>query len=327
MRVSVVIPLYNKAKYITRTLQSVAGQTFEDFETIIVDDGSTDGSGELAAGFPDRRFQVLHQANAGPGAARNRGIEEAHGEVIALLDADDVWMPEYLASSLAMFDESGPETAAVASGYVVEPEGISSEGLWRKRRLKRGIQRVTPDMSGRELAYMAAYMTQSTTAIRKAVCQRWGGYYCKNSCRYAEDTAFCLKVLLNEVVVFQPQPLAHLDFAASQLGRNFAGPRPAEPFLLDPEDVERACPPELLPLLRRYYAHCACKTATVLGVWGDTAAARSLVRQYVRVNNTRPAFLLMALFACTPAAHMLGRVILRSSIASSQRGKPLWDVK
>jgi hypothetical protein len=327
VRVSVVIPLYNKAKYITRTLRSVAGQTFEDFETIIVDDGSTDGSGELAAEFPDRRFQVLRQANAGPGAARNRGIKEARGEVIALLDGDDFWMPEYLASVLKLFDESGPEVAAVASGYVVQPEGISSEGLWRKRRLKEGIQRITPSMSGQELAYMAAYMTQSTTVIRKTVCQHWGGYYCKNSCRYAEDTAFCLKVLLNEVVVFQRRPLAHLDFAASELGRNFAGPRPVEPFLLDPEDVKKACPPVLMPLLRRYYAHCACKTATVLGVWGETAAARSLVRQYVRVNNTRPVFLLMALFACTPVADLLGRVILRSSIASSQRGRPLWGVK
>jgi hypothetical protein len=327
MRVSVVIPLYNKTQYIARTLQSVASQTFEDFETIIVDDGSTDGSGELAAEFPDRRFRVVRQANAGPGAARNRGITEAGGEVIALLDADDVWMPEYLAGSLRLIDESGPEVAAVASGYVVQPEGISSEGLWRKRRLREGIQRITPDMPGRELAHMAAYMTQSTTVIRKTAFQRWEGYYCKNSCRYAEDTVFCLKLLLNEVVVFQPQPLAYLDFAASQLGRNFAGPRPVEPFLLDPEDVEKACPPELMPLLRRYYAHCACKTATVLGVWGDTRAARSLVRQFVRVNNTRPAFLLMALFACTPVAGLLGRLILRSSIASSQRGRPLWVLK
>ena len=134
---------------------------------------------------------------------------------------------------------------------------------------KEGIQRITPDMSGQELAYMAAYMTQSTTVIRKTAFQRWGGYYCKNSCRYAEDTAFCLKVLLNEAVVFQRRPLAHLDFAASQFGRNFAGPRPIEPFLLDPGDVQKVCPPELVPLLRRYYARCACKTATVLGA-GET---------------------------------------------------------
>jgi hypothetical protein len=70
--------------------------------------------------------------------------------VIALLDAYDVWMPEYLASSLAMFDESGPEAAAVTSGYIVQPEGISSEGLWRRRRFKEGIQRITPDMSSRD---------------------------------------------------------------------------------------------------------------------------------------------------------------------------------
>jgi hypothetical protein len=326
VRVSVVIPLYNKAKYITRTLRSVAGQTFEDFETIIVDDGSSDGSGELAAEFPDRRFQVLHQANAGPGAARNRGIEEARGEVIAFLDADDEWMPEYLESGLKMLTEFGPEVAAVASGYVIQPENISSETLWRKRGLRTGVLRVTPGTSCHKLAHLAAFMAASTTIFRRGTIQRWGGFYVKNSCRYAEDQQLCLKILLNDAVALRLEPLVNRDFSASQFGRNFAGPRPVEPFLLDPEDVEQACPPELMPLLRRYYARCACKTATVLGAWGDTQSARSLVRQYVRVNNTNPAFLLMALFACTPAAHLFGRVILRSGIASMQRGKPFWRV-
>jgi glycosyltransferase involved in cell wall biosynthesis len=327
VRVSVIIPLYNKAKYITRTLRSVAGQTFEDFETIIVDDGSSDGSGELASEFPDRRFRVLRQANAGPGAARNRGIKEARGEVIAFLDADDEWMPEYLESGLKMLAEFGPEVAAVTSGYLIQPDNISSEPLWRKRGLSTGALRVTPDISCHKLAHLAAFMAPSTTIFRRAMIERWGGFYAKNSCRYAEDQQLCLKVLLNDAVLLRLEPLVNRDFSASQLSRNFAGPRPVEPFLLDPEDVEKACPPELVPLLRRYYARCACKTATVLGLWGDTAAARSLVRQYVRVNNTHPAFLLMALFACTPVADLLGRVILRSRVASMQRGNPFWGVK
>jgi len=327
VRVSVVIPLYNKANYITRSLRSVAGQTFADFETIIVDDGSTDGSGELAAEFPDRRFRVLRQANAGPGAARNRGIEEARGEAIAFLDADDEWMPEYLESGLKMLAEFGEEVAAVTAGYRIQPGDISSEPLWRKRGLSTGALRVTPDTSCHKLAHLSAFMAPSTTIFRRAAIQRWGGFYTKNFCRYGEDQQLCLKILLNDAVALRLEPLVNRDFSASQFGRNFAGARPVEPFLLDPDDVEKACPPELLPLLRRYYARCACKTATVLGVWGDTAAARSLVRQYVRVNNTHPAFLLMALFACTPAADLLGRVILRSGIASMQRGRPFWSVR
>jgi len=327
MRVSVVIPLYNKANYIARALRSVAGQTFGEFETIVVDDGSTDGSGELAAGFRDRRFRVLHQANAGPGAARNRGVAEARGEVIAFLDADDEWMPEYLESGLRMLAESGPEVAVVTSGYLIQPDNISSEPLWRKRGLRTGALRVTPHTSCHKLANLAAFMASSTSIFRRTAIERWGGFYAKNSCRYAEDQQLCLKILLNNAVALRMEPLVNRDFSASEFGRNFVGSRPVEPFLLDREDAENACPPELVPLLRRFYARCACKTATVLGLWGHTAAARSLVRQFVRVNNTNPAFLFMALFACTPVADLLGRVILRSCVSSMQRGKPLWGLK
>src|SRR6185312_7639068 len=93
--VSVVLPLYNKAPFITRALDSIAAQTYRNFEAIIVDDGSTDGSGDIAASYPDPRFRVIRQTNAGPGAARNRGVDEAKGEVLAFLDADDEWLPGF----------------------------------------------------------------------------------------------------------------------------------------------------------------------------------------------------------------------------------------
>jgi glycosyltransferase involved in cell wall biosynthesis len=324
VRISVVIPLYNKARYVVRALESVAGQTYGDFEVIVVDDGSTDGGGDLVSEFGDPRFKVVRQTNAGPGAARNRGAAEASGEFIAFLDADDSWMPEFLASSLKMLDLPGRAVGAVSSGYIIQPEGMSSEGLWRSRRFAEGEQRVTPGMAARRLAHMAAYMTQSTTVVRADVLRRWGGYYTKNSCRYAEDTSLCLKLLLNEPVVFQSRPMAYLDFGASELGRNFTGARPVEPFLSDPEDIERVCPPELADLLRRYYARCACKTATVLGAWGQTVAARRLVRRFVRPAGTHPAYLVMSLIACTPLGALLGRIILRSAISSSQRGRAVF---
>ena len=94
--ISVVIPLYNKEKQIKRTLQSVLTQTFQDFEIVIVNDGSTDNSTIEVEKIKDSRIRLIHQENAGVSAARNKGIEEAKYELIALLDADDEWKNKYL---------------------------------------------------------------------------------------------------------------------------------------------------------------------------------------------------------------------------------------
>lgn len=98
--ISVVIPLYNKEKQIKRTLQSVLTQTFQDFEIVIVNDGSTDNSVIEVEKLKDPRIRLVHQKNAGVSAARNKGIEEAKYELIAFLDADDEWQSEYLAHNM-----------------------------------------------------------------------------------------------------------------------------------------------------------------------------------------------------------------------------------
>lgn len=100
--ISIVIPLYNKEEQIAHTLQSVFAQTFQDFEIVIVDDGSTDNSVKEVKKFDDPRVLLIQQSNAGVSAARNRGIEEANGELIAFLDADDEWMPEFLQTILQL---------------------------------------------------------------------------------------------------------------------------------------------------------------------------------------------------------------------------------
>ena len=94
--ISVVIPLYNKEKQIANTLRSVFAQTYTDYEIIVVNDGSTDNSVAVVESLNDPLIRLIHQKNAGVSAARNRGIEEARGEYIALLDGDDEWKPKYL---------------------------------------------------------------------------------------------------------------------------------------------------------------------------------------------------------------------------------------
>lgn len=94
--ISVVIPLYNKEASIAQSLKSVLSQEYDDFEVVIVDDGSTDGSGGVVEAINDPRIRLIKQENGGPSKARNTGVKNAKGEWILFLDADDEMLPEAL---------------------------------------------------------------------------------------------------------------------------------------------------------------------------------------------------------------------------------------
>ena len=111
--ISVVIPLYNKEKSITATLQSVIDQTFTDYEVIVVDDGSTDNSLNVVKEFVERidngwiddRLTIISQPNAGVSAARNKGIQEAKGKYVTFLDGDDIWDKDFLKAMIMLIEE------------------------------------------------------------------------------------------------------------------------------------------------------------------------------------------------------------------------------
>src|SRR5208283_2367398 len=90
--VSVVIPTYNCGRYICETVESALGQTYSPVEIIVVDDGSTDDTRERLTTYGDR-VRYIYQQNTGPAVARNRGVQDAQGDWIAFLDADDLWLP------------------------------------------------------------------------------------------------------------------------------------------------------------------------------------------------------------------------------------------
>lgn len=129
--ISVIIPLYNKEAGIATALRSVLAQTYQDFEIVVVDDGSTDGSVAIVETFNDQRIRLIHQANAGVSAARNRGIEEAKGKYVAFLDADDEWMPEFLEEIRAL-QKAYPECKAQATNYAFCSNSIKSSTILRK---------------------------------------------------------------------------------------------------------------------------------------------------------------------------------------------------
>jgi len=113
---SVVIPLYNKQSHVKETLESVFAQTFQDFEIVIVNDGSTDNSAKVVEAIQDNRIRVIHQNNAGVSVARNRAIKEANAEYIAFLDADDIWLPEFL-ETICELIEKFPDAGLYATAY------------------------------------------------------------------------------------------------------------------------------------------------------------------------------------------------------------------
>jgi len=104
--VSTIIPAWNAAGFLARTVESALAQTYPDHEIVIVDDGSTDDTGAIADGFAARHanIRVVHQVNRGLPGARNRGIDEAKGDYVAPLDADDLWHPEKLARQVAAIE-------------------------------------------------------------------------------------------------------------------------------------------------------------------------------------------------------------------------------
>jgi len=122
-KISVVIPLYNKTPHIQRALQSVFVQTSQDFEIVVVDDGSTDGGADVVRSIYDPRLRLIQQENAGVSVARNRGIQEAKADLVAFLDADDAWKPEFLETILRL-RERFPDAGAYATAYELhEPNG------------------------------------------------------------------------------------------------------------------------------------------------------------------------------------------------------------
>lgn len=166
---SVVIPLYNKADVVRRTLQSVQRQEFRDFEVIVVDDGSTDNGARIVEDFSDLMHMTLRlffQRNSGVSAARNKGIREAAGRYVAFLDADDVWRANHL---LMLFKtiQLFPEVAIVGSGY----EQCAGNRILFTR--EHGRPRCCDLFS---VCAYAPLLHTSATAVRREVLEQVGGF-------------------------------------------------------------------------------------------------------------------------------------------------------
>ena len=127
--ISIIIPLFNKEKFIENTLKSVASQTFSDYEIIVINDGSTDNGVKIVEAIEDKRIKIFHTENKGVSSARNFGIEKATGKHIAFLDADDFWYPAFLENMISMIAQF-PNEKVFSSAIEVEIDKITFEATY-----------------------------------------------------------------------------------------------------------------------------------------------------------------------------------------------------
>lgn len=197
--VSVVIPLYNKRDYVGRTIDSVLRQTKVPKEIIVVDDGSTDGGGDVARRLGGSRVRVLRRENGGVSAARNAGIRSASSRWIALLDADDTWDPGFLAA-FAKAVETYRHAVAVFTNF------RRDDSVKPRLRAKPGEPiRLLEDYFLFALSNRGFGMTSSSSVIRRDVLLRIGGF--PEGLRRGEDIHTWSRVAWAGPVVFVPDIL------------------------------------------------------------------------------------------------------------------------
>lgn len=135
--ISIIIPAYNVEQYLTDCLSSIEQQTYQNFEVILIDDGSIDSTGAMCdtVATKDDRFKVIHQKNQGVSVARNKGIEKARGEYIAFIDSDDKITPEYLSSFSLKNDIE-------IQGHVIYENNIQRSVIYSKRKVQKDVAKV-----------------------------------------------------------------------------------------------------------------------------------------------------------------------------------------
>jgi glycosyltransferase involved in cell wall biosynthesis len=211
--VSIVMPLYNKAGQVLETIASVRAQTFSDWELVVVDDGSTDGGPALVRDLQDARIRVVSQANAGVSAARNRGIELARADLVGFLDADDLWLPGFLAAILALATDF-PQARWFATGYEIRPaHGVAFTSRLRgpSADFSRGIM---PDYFS-VATESDPPVCSSATAVRRHAIQAIGGF--PVGIGSGEDLLTWARLAVRYPLAYDARPLA--VFVASGIER------------------------------------------------------------------------------------------------------------
>jgi glycosyltransferase involved in cell wall biosynthesis len=201
--VSVIIPAYNRAGIIGETIENIFKQTYPNIEVIVVDDGSTDHTQEILRSF-DSRIRWAVQENAGPAAARNRGIGMARGEIIAFQDSDDSWNPAKIERQVSLLEKAGDSVVCCICNAVVQHPDvtyISFENAPIHPPIEEGIW-----LNPAEVLATRFILFNQAAVVRRDVLRKIGGF--DESFRLMEDMELALRLSLEGPWAFIRVPLA-----------------------------------------------------------------------------------------------------------------------
>jgi cellulose synthase/poly-beta-1,6-N-acetylglucosamine synthase-like glycosyltransferase len=253
MKFSVVIPLYNKAPYIASTLASVLAQSVRDFEIVVVDDGSTDGSDQIVAALvraqTDRRLRLVRRRNAGVSVARNTGIDQARGDWVVFLDADDWQHPGFLAA-LQEAEQRFPAAGVLATDVLLIPH---SEGAWPPHweywQVKNCAEHEVELISDLPTRWMQGpSLSSSSVAVKSSLLLRMQPCFAPGE-TVGEDLDLWFRLAEKTPVALVRTPLAAYRVALQGSLSAAHTPETVPPYLLRMR--ERARSGQLLPAQRR----------------------------------------------------------------------------
>lgn len=218
-KVSVVIPTYNRADKVGKTIESALAQTFADLEVIVVDDGSSDDTGNVLGDAFGDRIRYFAQANQGASVARNKGIEEARGEWIAFLDSDDLWEKDKLAWQLKALKQFGPQCCGCYTDtrFFNYPETRTMFQMAEKNYRHEGTEGVNQEVLRLLVRPGGAGMVVclSSFMVRADVARKTGGFDPK--LLYSQDSDFMFRLAMETAFCYVNRPLVWFDRSPAEI--------------------------------------------------------------------------------------------------------------
>lgn len=282
-RISVVMPLYNKEREVERAVRSVLQQSLMPLEIIVVDDGSTDSSAAVVEAIGSPRVRLVRQRNAGVSAARNRGIAEAEGDYVALLDADDWWLTGYIAEVCRLIERYDADAYATAFDIVSSrgrtPAAVPpAEGF---------VDPCTEALAGRFL------IIPSTATLRREAMLRAGGF--PEGMRLGEDQWLWVR-MVQQGARFCFSPMSLVRYSRDASNRSAAIYR-SEQSAHTIEELYDASQPASV---NEYVARIGIGKAITQSIRGGTADARRAARAFSYTALNRRQLLRLRLFNALP---------------------------
>lgn len=203
---SVIIPLYNKAPYIKRALDSVLVQSYTNFEIVVVDDGSSDGGEVIVSNINDNKIRLISQKNSGVSAARNKGASKSKNEYLAFLDGDDTWEPNFLIELVNLITNFPNAGIYGTSNSFIYPNGkkVAEDFSYLFTSKDQGL---LEDYFGLFAQIHKSPFSNSNICIPKKIYNEFGGY--KLGVKLTEDSDLWCRIALKYDIAFSIKPLAN----------------------------------------------------------------------------------------------------------------------